>query len=220
MATIKKYVGTELFDKYEFYNYNHALEILTEAYPTEWNDFATFLKSFSIRLSELEESGGNESIVPKKLKDNLYPRRWRSVRISGDLHIQFFEKVPDQRRYETDPYKEEVVSGFLDGRNIDFLKNRVALICEWNSKDSIFDRDLQAVRAFYDANIISAAILITRGRDFNEALEGKTYSTGEQVRKYGSSSTWIDKLIPRLDSRQNGGCPVLAVGITSKCFEG
>lgn len=33
------------------------------------------------------------------------------------------------------------------------------------------------------------------------------------IRKYGASTTWMGKRIPRLDSRRNGGCPVLALGI-------
>ena len=32
------YVRKELFNKFEFYNYGHALEILSEAFPEEWND--------------------------------------------------------------------------------------------------------------------------------------------------------------------------------------
>lgn len=216
---IQDYVSPELRERYEFYNYNHALEILTQAFPTEWNDIKAFLSSFSLTLRDLEESGGNESAVPVKLKDSLYPKKWRSVQISGDLHIKYYGKIPDQRRYEPEPYKEDIVRGYLDTRAIDFLKKRVAVVCEWNSKDSIFDRDLQALKMFYEADIISAGIIITRGSDFNDALEGVSYTFGEPVKKYGSSSTWINKLLPRLDSRQNGGCPVLAVGITKHCFE-
>ena len=38
--------------------------------------------------------------------------------------------------------------------------------------------------------------------------------------KYGASTTWMGKLIPRLDSRRNGGCPILAVGIKKACVKG
>ena len=40
------------------------------------------------------------------------------------------------------------------------------------------------------------------------------------IKKYGASTTWIGKLIYRLDSRRNGGCPILAVGIGKECVEG
>ena len=35
---IQDYISPELRERYEFFNYNHALEILTQAFPTEWND--------------------------------------------------------------------------------------------------------------------------------------------------------------------------------------
>lgn len=216
---IQDYISPELRERYDFRNYNHALEILTQAFPAEWNDIKTFLSAFTITLRDLEESGGNESAVPVKLRNSLAPRRWKSVQVTGDLHIKYFEKVVDQRRYEAEPYREEVVSGYLTSRAVDFLKHRVAVICAWNSKDSIFDRDLESLKMFYEANIISAGILITRGSDFNDALEGVCYSNGEPVKKYGTSTTYMEKLLPRLDSRQNGGCPILAIGISKRCFE-
>lgn len=32
------YISQELLDKFEFYNYNHALEILTQAFSEEWGE--------------------------------------------------------------------------------------------------------------------------------------------------------------------------------------
>ncbi|MCM1103885.1 MAG: hypothetical protein NC409_07225 [Clostridium sp.] len=40
------------------------------------------------------------------------------------------------------------------------------------------------------------------------------------MKKYGASTTWIGKLTYRLDSRRNGGCPILAIGIRKGCVEG
>ena len=37
--------------------------------------------------------------------------------------------------------------------------------------------------------------------------------------KYGASTTWMGKLTYRLDSRRNGGCPILAIGIRKECVE-
>ena len=42
-----------------------------------------------------------------------------------------------------------------NGHNIDFLKERVAFDLEWNSKDQTFDRDLLAMRTYYDCDIVS-----------------------------------------------------------------
>ncbi len=40
------------------------------------------------------------------------------------------------------------------------------------------------------------------------------------MKKYGASTTWMGKLTYRLDSRRNGGCPVLAIGIGKEFVEG
>jgi hypothetical protein len=37
------------------------------------------------------------------------------------------------------------------------------------------------------------------------------------ISKYGASTTWMGKLIYRLNAGRNGGCPILAIGITPAC---
>ena len=45
------YLDTELLEKYEFYNYNHALEILTEAFPEEWSNIVKCLRQYRTEKS-------------------------------------------------------------------------------------------------------------------------------------------------------------------------
>lgn len=97
---------------------------------------------------------------------------------------------------------------FLDGHKVDYIKNRVAFDLEWNSKDQTFDRDLYAARAFYECGLISAAVLLTRSGDLNGLFTELGIS-----KKYGASTTWMGKLVYRLNAGRNGGCPVLAIGI-------
>ena len=108
--------------------------------------------------------------------------------------------------------------GYIDGHNIDFVKNRVAFDLEWNSKDQTFDRDLLAMRTYYDCDMISAGIIVTRSEELNEIFRSTIGNDGKAlIKKYGASTTWMGKLLPRLDSRRNGGCPILAVGIKKQC---
>ncbi len=124
-----------------------------------------------------------------------------------------------------------VIKKFLDGHKIDFVKGRVAFDVEWNSKDQTFDRDLYAFRAFYECDLIDAAIILTRSADLNEVFDklGPELDKGGKPRldpktrkpkllktKYGASTTWMGKLTYRLDAGRQGGCPVLAIGITRK----
>lgn len=217
---IKSYIPEDLLEKYEFHNYNHALEIITQAFPEEWDELVTCLRNLNISVSDLQAAGGNETNIPKKFDDVLYPFGWREIRISGDLHIKFFPRQADQRgRFSNKPFEERVIEQYIDGHNIDFLKNRVAFDLEWNSKDQTFDRDLLAMRTYYDCDIISAGVIITRSQELNDVFKSVLDRDGKPImRKYGASTTWMGKLLYRLNSRRNGGCPILAIGIRKPCI--
>ena len=222
---LREYIAPDLLEKFEFYSYNHALEIITQAFPAEWSEIVDCLRQLRITTDDLRESGGNETKIPKKFDDVLYPRGWREIRISGDLHIKFYPRQAEQRgRFSQEPFEEKVIPGYIDGHNIDFLKIRIAFDLEWNSKDQTFDRDLLAMRTYYDCDLVSAGIIITRSAELNDIFktiydyDGKTRQWKPILRKYGASTTWMGKLTYRLDSRRNGGCPILAVGIRKPCI--
>lgn len=120
---------------------------------------------------------------------------------------------------------------FLDGHKIDYVKGKVAFDLEWNSKDQTFDRDLYAFSAFATCGVVDAAVLVTRGTSLIPLIDGlgpaltkdgsvEMKRNGEPRRtaeKYGASTTWMGKLLYRLNAGRNGACPVLVVGITPQC---
>lgn len=219
----EEYIPQELLSRFEFYNYGHALEILNSAFPTEWAELQQCLRQLRLTASDIKKAGGNESPIPKKFDDTLYPLGWREIRISGDLTVKKYPRQAVQRRgrFADQPYEIEVIPGYIDGHNIDFLKNRVAFDLEWNSKDQTFDRDLLAMRTYFDCGLIDVGVIVTRSETLNEVFRAETDEHGQSLmKKYGASTTWIGKLLYRLDSRRNGGCPILAVGIRKECVEG
>lgn len=211
---MEKYIRKELFDKFEFTSYGHALEILNEAFPEEWNDIQDCLEALVITEDDIIKSGGNESPIPKKFDDVLYPRGWREIRISGDLLVKFYHRGKSRGKFLNNAYDEKTIEGFIDGHNIDFIKGKVAFDLEWNSKDQTFDRDLLAMRTYFDCQIIEVGIIITRSEELNDI-----FRILGNLSKYGASTTHIDKLHYRLKSRRNGGCPILAVGIRKSCIK-
>lgn len=220
---LQKYIDKDIVDKFEFYNYGHALEILYDAFPEEWLELQECLRSLQLTLADIKTAGGNESPIPKKFDDILYPLGWREIRISGDLIVKKYPRQTAQRRgrFADEPYDIETIEGYIDGHNIDFLKNRVAFDLEWNSKDQTFDRDLLAMRTYFDCGLIDVGIIVTRAEELNEIFKTEKDNNGQPLmKKYGASTTWIGKLIYRLDSRRNGGCPILAIGIRKECVEG
>lgn len=218
--SVEQYIPQNLLDRFEFHSYGHAIEILTQAYPDEWADIVTCLGKLSITVSDLIEEGGNETAIPKKFDEVLYPLCWREIKITGDLHVKLFPRKADQRgRFSSTPFDEKMIEGYIDGHNIDFVKGRVAFDLEWNSKDQTFDRDLLAMRTYFDCDLISVGIIITRSEELNDVFRQVKGTDGKAIiKKYGASTTWMGKLIPRLDSRRNGGCPVLAIGIKKACI--
>jgi len=221
MIKIDKYVPSSVRDKFEFHNYNHALEIITQAFSGEWQDVLAVLESFKLSVTDLSEAGGSETKIPGKFESILYPRKWKSVKVSGDLSIRFYERIVDQKKYSDVVSNEYTLGGYITDQHIDFLKGRVALDIEWNKKDISFDRVLASMRTCYECGLISAGIIVTRSSDLTEAFKMITDDSGQPIaRKYGSSSTWVGKLIPRLESRLAGGCPILVIGIRKACIEG
>ncbi len=219
----EKYIEKDILEKYEFYNYGHALEILCDAFPAEWKELQDCLRRLRLTLADLKKAGGNESPIPKKFDEVLYPYRWREIRISGDLIVKKYPRQNAQRRgrFADQPYETETIEGYIDGHNIDFMKNRVAFDLEWNSKDQTFDRDLLAMRTYFDCGLIDVGVIVTRSEELNDIFKREKDDSGQPLmKKYGASTTWMGKLRYRLDSRRNGGCPVLAVGIGKECVEG
>ena len=217
-----QYIRKNLLNKYEFQNYGHALEILTEAFPNEWNELQDCLEQLSISAEELIAAGGNETAIPKKFDDVLYPLGWKEIRITGDLLVKMYPRRTNQRgRFDDRPFDEKIIEGYIDGHNIDFIKDKVAFDLEWNSKDQTFDRDLLAMRTYFDCGLIEVGIIVTRSKELNDIFRVLTDSSGKSlITKYGASTTWMGKLEYRLKSRRNGGCPILAIGLKKPCVEG
>lgn len=217
---LDNFFNQTLRSKYEIFSYRNAAAILSNSFPEQFDDLLQALNSFEITTRMIRTPGGSKGPIAKYV-DNLFDSSWQETRISADLHVKL---TPPKSRSEI--IREYVREGYLDGHRIDFVKGKVALDLEWNSKDQTYDRDLYAFSAFYEAGAIDVAVIITRGssmdNDFFRSLgkvlqKDDTEGTQDVYKKYGASTTWMGKLLYRLDAGRNGGCPVLAIGITPKC---
>jgi CRISPR-associated protein Csd2 len=200
------FLPQSITERYEVHSFRHALEVLSVGCSKEFKELIAALEQFKLSVNDITAQGGNESQVPKKIASLLRPTGWHETRIRGDLLIKI--ESPGQ------PDREDRIENFLDGHKVDFVKERVAFDLEWNSKDQTFDRDLYAFRAFHEAGVISAAVLLTRSETLNDVFRHLGV-----MHKYGASTTWMGKLLYRLRANRNGGCPVLVMGITPKVVE-
>jgi hypothetical protein len=201
-------IPAEVRSKYEFHNYGHALEILHMACVEEWGDVLAALRQFQIKRSDIFAAGGSESAIPKKFSNILFPRGWQEIKFSGDLHVRVYQRAGGL-------IEEKIITKYIDGHNIDYVKGKIAFDLEWNSKDQTFDRDILAMRTFFECGLIDAGVIVTRAEDLNDIFRQLNV-----ISKYGASTTWMGKLTPRLNSRRQGGCPVLAIGIKKECVVG
>lgn len=192
--------------RYDLYNFSSAVEIMSQTHTEAFAEIIETLDKFQIELSDILEKGGNESRVPKKLSALLRPLDWKETEISGDLVIRLLEG-----KMRKTPCREFQLTDFISGHKIDYVKGEVAIDLEWNSKDQTFDRDLYAFRTFFECGVISCGVIITRSEKLNVVFD---FLGNEVKKKYGASTTWMGKLLPRIHARRHGGCPLFVVGIT------
>lgn len=230
-------IPPDLRGRYEVYSYRSAATILAESHPQEFAELCQALRDFTITRQIIRTAGGNESEVPKLLSASLRPKGWRETIIRGDLLVELISReqvgVDKKGKPITQPRRRVIRrEKYLDGHKVDYVKGRVAFDLEWNSKDQTFDRDLYAFSAFAQTGVIDVGVLVTRGgqemTDFIKSLGQSLDKNGEPEftksgaprmvgAKYGASTTWMGKLLYRLNAGRNGACPVLVFGITPAC---
>lgn len=230
-AMVARHVPEDIRAKYEVHSYRNAALILAETNAAEWADRLAALRTFTLTTRIIREPGGSESKVPQRFSELLRPLGWHETTIQADLNARLLwrERQADARGRTTTVAKERrtMRAKYLDGHKVDYVKGRVAFDLEWNSKDQTFDRDLYAFSAFSQCGVIDAGVLLTRSASLNAvfAALGTTVdkdgadSAASVSAKYGASTTWMGKLLYRLNAGRNGACPVLAVGITPACIE-
>lgn len=225
---VEKYISSDVRALYDVYSYRHAAAILANSFPERLREIEDALRAFRLTKRDIGIPGGNESDIPKKFSKTLRPLGWSETRIQGDLAVrmQKYDEHFVNGRFKKNKLEEKtprVIKNFIDGHKIDYVKDRVAFDLEWNSKDQTFDRDLYAFRAFHEYGLISVGIMVTRSAALNPVfdqipqLDKNGTEVGKSVKaKYGASTTWMGKLLYRLNAGRHGGCPVLVFGITPK----
>jgi len=234
---VEDMIPPDLREKYEVYSYRSAATILAISHPEEFAELCEALRDFAITKTMIRTAGGNESDIPKLLSASLRPKGWHETLIRGDLVVELVSREQigtDKKGKPVTAPRSRVIrrENYLDGHKVDYVKGRVAFDLEWNSKDQTFDRDLYAFSAFAQTGVIDVGVLVTRGgTEMTEFIKGLGQSLtrkGEPeitkagaprmvAAKYGASTTWMGKLLYRLNAGRNGACPVLVFGITPRC---
>jgi hypothetical protein len=237
---VEQMIPSDLLAKYEVHSYRSAATILALSHRELFDEICEALRQFTITETMIRTAGGNESEIPKLFSASLHPKEWRETLIRGDLKVEKIAKryvtttktgkplkKPKFEKMAPEPITRKK---YLDGHKVDYVKGKVAFDLEWNSKDQTFDRDLYAFSAFAQTGVVDVGVLVTRGVEMTDFIKGlgpaltksgkvemKDGKPRTTAAKYGASTTWMGKLLYRLNAGRNGACPVLVFGITPRC---
>jgi hypothetical protein len=194
---------------YEVKEWKHATAVLQSDYPNEYRDVVEILSAFRLLKSEVIAEGKNRSLVSRRLDGAFYARLWEQKSFSTKI-------VVDDRAIETPTHK------------VDCYRNGVALEIEWSNKDPFYDRDLNNFRLLFELRAISVGVIITKADSLKAVFQrikvpakrkGAKRKWTTAYEKFGASTTWMEKLLPRIDGGGGGGCPILVFAITPALFE-
>lgn len=206
-------VPRSILDRYDFRETRNAAAVLASTNPTAFGQMLEVLDNFQLMAADITEPGGSKSQVAIRLDRAFRENGWREA--AYDTHIRSVLRVmpyrPAGERRADERETDSVSLGYL----VDNVKDRVALDVEWHAKDGNLDRDVAAYRAFYDAAIIDVGVILTRSFESIRALSIRLGRAGGFAT---TTTTTIEKLQDRLARGDGGGCPILAVAITDRCY--
>ena len=152
------------------------------------------MRVFRLRKTWIEVGGGRKTKLAEWIDGFLGARGW--VEKKFDTAV-----IVDELKRESPTHKG------------DCFKNGIAFEVEWNNKDPFFDRDLNNFRLLFELRTVSVGIIFTRCDElqklFDELGRGKSY---------GSSTTHMSRLLPRIAGGGGGGCPLIAIGIRRELY--
>lgn len=210
--------------RWTFLETSSAAAVLRSVCPDEWADITHVLKTFALDPAHWLKSGGNRGDIAKQIDGMFCQLGWRETRV--DLVTQgvlLSKKLEVIERLA--PVEQE---GYL----VDNFKGRVALDVEWNAKDGNLDRDLSAYRAWHEAGVISAAVLITQDRadlkilaeqiwsDYQSSLPPEDRTAKLPIDLGTSTTTNLEKAALRVRRGVMGTCPLLIVAATRATWNG
>lgn len=193
-------MGVELLplfirENFEVYEWKHACAILRHDFPSEWNDLCELLGAFRLSKSWISGGGGRKSRVSEHIDTFLYARGWLEKKFDTQIVVDGIAKQSPTHK-------------------VDCFKNRVAVEIEWNNKDPFFDRDLNNFRLLFDLRALSVGVIITRSDEWQPIFDQLGRGSS-----YGSSTTHMSKLLPRINGGSGGGCPILVFGIKKELYK-
>ncbi|MEZ6233817.1 MAG: BglII/BstYI family type II restriction endonuclease [Phycisphaerales bacterium] len=187
-------IPDSIFESYECRQWKHAGAILATDFPEELADIVHVLSTVKLHKRFITDPGGGKGKYAKAVDHAFRERGWTPKRWSTAIVV---DDVP-----AASPTHE-----------VDCFKNRIGLELEWSNKDPFYDRDLNNFRLLFDLRVISVGVIITK----SDELAGLLWDL-DVWSKYGTTTTWMSKLLPRVRGGGGGGCPLIVFGIRKTVY--
>jgi hypothetical protein len=191
---LKGRLPDDILESYECHQWKHAAAILSTDFPEELGDIVHVLRTIKLRKTFMTDRGGGKSPYAKAVDKAFRERGWAPKRWSTAI-------VVDDKQMASPTHE------------VDCFKNRIGLELEWSNKDPFYDRDLNNFRLLFDLRVISVGVIITKADELAGLL-----SDLDVWDKYGTTTTWMSKLLPRIRGGGGGGCPLLVFGIRKAIY--
>jgi len=208
----RRFLPPEVVERYEIREVRNAAGVLASTSPDEWAEIVSVLEGLELNKADVLGAGGSKSNMAARTDLAFRELGWREGRVDTTITL-----AVQTSAYKADPAKVIASEVASEGYKVDNFKGRIALDVEWNAKDGNLDRDIGAYRALYDAGVIDAGVIVTRTLD----LRDLAVRLDPASKKFNTTTTTnLDKLEPRMTRGDAGGCPILAVAISPRCYTG
>ncbi|MEX0832943.1 MAG: BglII/BstYI family type II restriction endonuclease [Actinomycetota bacterium] len=211
--TYEKAISESIRNRYELRETRKAASVIEVTNPLAFGQVIDILSSFQLYRDDIIVPGGQESKVAKRLNEAFRTLGWREGKIDMTVALRL-RLMPYRKAGERKPLVEET-EVLSQGYKVDNVRGRLVCDIEWHAKDGNLDRDVAAYRALYDSGLIDGAIIITRSF---ESIRDLSTHLGRPGGFNTTTTTTLEKLEPRLGRGDGGGCPILAVAITDRCY--
>lgn len=224
-------------ERYDIIETRNAAAMFKASNPELLAEMGAVLDAFYFDVERIVRGGGSKHLIPAEIDEAFRIAGWREAKFRQKLATELILNP-----YRPSGESEKVIQpseSVFEGHQIDNVKGRIGLDVEWNPKDGNLDRDFSNFRSLYEAGILDLGILIVRraggmrelwantiarAKTLNEAYHVST-EWSERLRKtpsdpLGTSTTSnFEKLITRVKRGDGGGCPILAIAITPRCYQ-
>lgn len=227
---------TSVLERYDIIETRNAAAMFKASNPSLLAEVALVLDGFRFDVERIVRSGGSKHLISAELDEAFRATGWREAKFEQKL-VTNLVLNPYRPAGESSKIVRSSVSEY-EGHQIDNVKGRVGIDVEWNPKDGNLDRDFSNFRNLYDAGVLDLGVLIVRREAGMRTLWSETIARAQELNKAGFVSTeWserlkktpldplgtsttsnFEKLMRRVERGDGGGCPILAIAITTRCY--